>query len=132
MKRWKKSETIVFLKENHSGDEFERILKALHKVNNVIDEIDEVVRRPLNKFTIVRVCSKLGIRTEVRDAKLRKAVLNGEDLLFVKVYPELRWEPVNCKFYGGWLRRKVREKQELGVMDLESRLERYVKGQCLR
>ena len=44
MKRWKKSETIAFLKEYHSGDEFERILKALHKVNNVIDEIDEVVR----------------------------------------------------------------------------------------
>jgi hypothetical protein len=132
MTRWKKSETIVFLTEYHSGDEFERMLKALHKVNNVIDEIDEVVRRPLNKFTIVRVCSKLGIRTEVRDAKLRKAVLNGEDLLFGKVYPELRWEPVNCKFYGEWLRRNVRAKQEFGVMDLESRLERYVKVQCLR
>ena len=125
MKRWKKSGTIRLLGDYHDGDDFDEIMEALLEINNVIDGIDEVWRRPLNKFLIVRVCSKLGIKTMVPDAKLEKAVLNSEDLLYGKVYPKLGWEPANCKFYGEWLKRKIREKQELETMDLESRLERY-------
>jgi hypothetical protein len=132
MKRWKKSETIALLREYHSGEEFDRIMEALLEINNVIDRTGGVARRPLNKLMIVRVCSKLGIKTEVGDAKLERAVLNSEDLLFGKVYPELGWEPENCKFYGEWLKRKVREKHELEAMDLKSRLERYDGSQCDR
>ncbi|CAB4026198.1 Hypothetical predicted protein [Paramuricea clavata] len=119
-------DSIVVLGENHSGEEFDRIMEALIEINSVIDKIGGVARRPLNKLMIVRVCSKLGIETGVGDAKLENAVLNSEDLLFGKVYPELGWEPSNCKFYGEWLRRKLKEKQVLESMDLEPKLERYL------
>ena len=105
-------------------------MEALLEINNVIDRTGGVARRPLNKLMIVRVCSKLGIKNEVGDVKLERAVLNTEDLLFGKVYPELGWEPANCTFYGEWLKRKVRQKHELEAMDLKSRLERYDGSQC--
>ena len=64
-------------------------MDALLEINAVIDDIGVVARRPLNKFLIVRVCSKLGVKTMTPDAKLKRAVLNSEDLLFGKVYPKL-------------------------------------------
>jgi hypothetical protein len=74
----------------------------------------------------VRICSKLGIETDVEDAKLKGVLSACEDTLFGRIYPVLGWEPVNCKYCGEWLVRKLEEKKHLDTLNLEEKVKKYM------
>ena len=124
MKSWKKWEFKNLLGMYHEGEEYDRILDCLVMIAEAVDRMDGV-KMPLTKTVIVRICSRLGIETGIADAKLGGVILHNEDTLFGKIYPELGWEPSECKYYGRWLIRKLEERKKLESMNLEAKIERY-------
>ncbi|CAB4012235.1 Hypothetical predicted protein [Paramuricea clavata] len=93
------------------------------EVRRVVDTKDGV-KMPLLKTTMLRICSRLGIETTIGEAKGNHVVFRNEDTLFGKIYPELGWEPVKCKYYREWLIRKLKERTELEKMELEKKIEK--------
>ena len=125
MKPWKKSEFAKTVSRYHEGEDCDEIMTALIEISVAADSID-ITSLPLIRFLIVRICSKLGIETDVEDAKLKGVLSACEDTLFGRIYPVLGWEPVNCKYYGEWLVRKLEEKKHLDTLNLEEKVKKYM------
>ncbi|CAB3977050.1 Hypothetical predicted protein [Paramuricea clavata] len=56
------------------------------------------------KFYLLRLASmnNIMLRNPPEDIKTQRIVNILEDRLYGKVFPELGWEPENCKYYNNW------------------------------